>query len=129
MGSVVDFPERPKKFDVNTAPLTSADVLYLAGLDSQMVPVTSDEKATWWGTIGVWYPEKEDKSDVMHCRLSAAFLDYQHAQMFTSDIATASSQRVEDGMPDEMVKDLQKAMIDSFLLDFTDLEKDDDDPA
>jgi hypothetical protein len=58
MGSVVDFPEKPKKFDVNTAPLTSAHVLYVAGLDSQMVPVTSNEKATWWGTIGVWYPEK-----------------------------------------------------------------------
>ena len=32
-------------------------------------------------------------------------------------------------MPDEMIKDLQKAMVDSFLLDFTDLELDDDDPA
>lgn len=128
MGSVVQFPDRTK-FDVNTAPLTSADILYVAGLDGQMMPVKSNEKAIWWGTIGIWYPRKEDKSDIMHCRLSAAFLDHQHAQMFTSDIATASHQRVEDGMPDALVEDLQKAMVDSFLLDFSDLEKDEDDPA
>ena len=128
MGSVVQFPDRTK-FDVNTAPLTSADILYIAGLDGQMMPVKSSEKATWWGTVGIWYPKKEDKSDIMHCRLSAAFLEHQHAQMFTSDIATASHQTVEDGMPDAMVEDLQKAMVDSFLLDFSDLEKDEDDPA
>lgn len=128
MGSVVQFPDRTK-FDVNTAPLTSADILYIAGLDGQMMPVKSSEKAVWWGTVGIWYPKKADKSDIMHCRLSAAFLDHQHAQMFTSDIATASHQAVEDGMPDALVEDLQKAMVDSFLLDFTDLEKDEDDPA
>jgi len=132
MGSVVKFPGRLKAFNVDEAPLTTADDLHIVGLDRHFHPVVEGGDAPWWGTIGIW---KSD--DLMSVRLSAAFLDYNHAKSFTEDIASAGDCMVFEGMDEDMILNIRDALYlkeledgkqvtDEELTDFSDLEPKDD---
>jgi hypothetical protein len=120
MGSVVEFPNA-HAFDLNKAPLTTADELYVVGLDGNMIPVKSGESQSWWGVTGLWLGTSEE--DTLNIRLSACFLDYDHAVGFAEDITSADNTRVIICMPDELVDEIQNAMLIDVL---TDLEVTDD---